>query len=343
MTINSLPPLKRLVLKAAFVYLGLLLLWFVAHLLLGDGFGYLGLINAVAVYLFAPLPLAMLAALWLRDWRLGAAGLLGAALFAWLWGPLLWPKVQVQPTGPVLRVMTFNILDREGNPDDLLASIRAEQPDVLFMQEVSPDLAGTLGSALQNELPFQVTEPHYSSNGLAVFSRYAIQNMDIVLGGQWQGTPQVLRLDWQGQQVTMVNFHALSTGGLWPPFVRYSTGERNRAAAALANFVAGETGPVIAAGDLNSTRLNTPFRLLTAVLQDAWEQAGQGLGHTFPAPVFPGQSVTQVSDFLIPHWIAGLDHIFYTGGFQASHAWLAQFHGGSDHRGVVAELFLDAH
>jgi len=324
--------------RAGVWYLALLFLWFLLYLLFGDGFGYLGLANAVAVYFFLPLPIALLSAWRSRDRRLLAASLLAAGIFAWLWGPLFWPPTSADTNGPALRMMTVNVRGKAGQPEAVLASIQAADADLVFIQEFTPDLASSLSLDLKEALPYQVLDPRGESNGLAVFSRFPIERLDVVLQGSWRGDPQVLRMDWEGQAITLVNFHALSTGGPSPRLVAYTTRERLEAISSLADFAAGESGPLIVAGDANTTRLNAPYKLLDAVLDDAWWEAGWGLGHTFPGRVNPDDWLTRVSFFLIPHWLVRIDHVFYSAQFQAGSAALAEFNGGSDHRGLVTDL-----
>ena len=319
-------------------YLALLFFWFLLYLVFGDGFGYLGLANAVAVYFFFPLPITLIGAWTSRDPRLMTASLLAAGIFAWLWGPLFWPAASVVPDGPALRVMTINVLGKARQPEAVLASIQDAEPDLVFIQEFTPNLASSLGPELKETMPYQVLDPGLGSEGLAVFSRYPVERMDIVLQGTWRGAPQVLRMDWQGREVTLVNFHALSTGGLSPGLVRYTTRERLETLSALADFAAGESGLLIVAGDANTTRLNTPYKLLDEVLDDAWWEAGWGLGHTFPGQISSDDWFTRVSFFIIPHWLVRIDHVFYSVQFRASSAALAEFNGGSDHRGLVTDL-----
>lgn len=330
--------LQLFVNKASHWYLAMLFTWFGLYLVFGDGFGYLGLVNALSVYLFVPLPIVLFIALRAnRRWIL-LAGLAASAIFAWLWGPLFWPNAAVDASLSSLRVMTFNVLGRAGDFDQVLASIEAENPDVLFLQEFTPEFAGPITAGLSEEYPYQVLNPQPRANGLGVFSRYPLEPIDVVIDGNWRGTPQVLQLNWQGESITLVNFHALSTGGVWPGLVRHTTRERDEAFGYLADFVNQQSGPVILAGDANMTRQNNPYRVLDERLDDAWWEAGWGFGHTFPGSLEPGDLFTRVSLFFIPYWLVRIDYVFYSEEFQASNAWLAEYHSGSDHSGVVADL-----
>jgi endonuclease/exonuclease/phosphatase (EEP) superfamily protein YafD len=325
-------------------YLCLLLAWFVLFVLFGDGAGYLGLLNAVALFLFLPLPVALWIAWKAKSKPLLLGGFAAAAIFAWLWGPLFMPLPQSDAASPTLRVMTFNILGRIGDPDDILSSIRNEDADVLFVQELTPEYAVVLTAGLEDEYPYQILNPIEKAAGMGVFSRYPIEPLDISLDGRWRGEPQLLRLDWRGQQITLVNFHAVSTSTIWPRWVHTTFDRREESIALLAEFAADSAvaGPVIVAGDGNLTRLNDTYKALDAVLDDAWWHGGWGFGHTFPGRIEPDDMFTRISIFLIPHWLVRIDYVFYSDHWQTSHAWLADFNGGSDHRGVVTDLLLIA-
>ena len=58
--------LRRLIAAPVVVYVLAVAAWVIAHELTGDGFWLLALVNALAVYLFAPLPIMALLALLAR-------------------------------------------------------------------------------------------------------------------------------------------------------------------------------------------------------------------------------------------------------------------------------------
>ncbi|MGH2582990.1 MAG: endonuclease/exonuclease/phosphatase family protein [Anaerolineales bacterium] len=323
-------------------YLGFLAAWFALYLVFGDGSGYLGLANALAVYFFAPLPFVLLVAIGTRDKLHLAGGLLALAVFAATWGPLFSPR-DGAAEGDILRVMSFNVLGRKGDPNQVIASIQAEDADVLLLQEVTPDFAALMTIALEDEYPHQVIDARERASGMAIFSRFPLQSMDVVLDGRWRGDPQVVSLDWNGQLVTLVNFHTLSTGAIWPRWVYYTFNQREEDVNHLVDFAREEIQhrPLIAAGDLNATRLNDAYKAIDEVLDDAWWEAGWGLGHTFPGQMEPDDWFTHISIFIIPHWLVRIDHIFYSHHWQATQTRLADFNGGSDHRGVITELVLE--
>ncbi|HLG10503.1 MAG TPA: hypothetical protein VI876_01985, partial [Dehalococcoidia bacterium] len=72
----------------AAVYLAGVGCWLLVQQLVGDGAWWLFLINAMGIYLFVPLPLALAVALWRRSLPLGGGSLAAVAVFALLWGGL---------------------------------------------------------------------------------------------------------------------------------------------------------------------------------------------------------------------------------------------------------------
>lgn len=322
-------------------YFSILFGWFILYLLFGDGNGFLGLANAVALYFFLPLPLFALASLTRKKRKLLFPVLAGLAIFLFLWGPLFTsPRMVEENPAAQLRVMTFNVLGRAGSHDPILQSILEEDADVVFLQELTPEIASVISLRLADAYPFQILQPAFRSRGLGVLSRYPLAKLDAVLPGNWMGVPQILEMDWAGEAVTLVNFHTIPTGNLWPRWVLRTFEERESDLSALANFAVShsEIGPLIVAGDANATRLNEAYKSLAAVMQDAWLEAGFGFGHSFPGPYEEGSSFAQISFFRIPYWLVSIDYIFYSQQFQALDTWMGAFYGGSDHRAVVTEL-----
>lgn len=328
--------------RAAWLYFLLLFSWLALYLLFGDGTGYLGIANALAVYFFLPLPLAALFALLSGKRVLWIPALGALTVFFVLWGPLFFPAYTPVPEGPRLRVLTYNVLGRAGDYQAALDTILAEDADLLLLQEITPEIAAVFSVQLVDAYPFQVMQPASQARGLAVLSRFPLELLDVSLAGNWMGAPQILQLDWDGQPVTVVNFHTRPTGTFWPRWVRHTFAQRETDMQILADFASrqSELGPLIVAGDANVTHLNDAYKILAGVLQDAWWQAGSGLGHTFPGAIEEGTPFAQVSFFHIPYWLVRIDYIFYSPHWQAERTWLAEFNGGSDHRGVVTELVL---
>lgn len=335
----------RLFSGASWVYLVLLFAWLAARLATGDRYGYLGMVNLLAVYLFFPLPLVLLVAILGRARGLGVAFAIGLGAFLWFWGSLFlpsrWPgQHRAQAGDSTLTVMTYNVLAWHRHIGPILDTIRAEDPDVVFIQELNHDLAQVLQSELSTVYPFQVHEPANNPTGIGVISKFPINPTGERLPHRWIGGPIILEMEWNGQSVTLVNFHMYSTTGLASQEIISGDFRIREEQAQLLADLARRSGPAILGGDANSAPLNDAYRILTAELHDAWQEAGFGLGHTFPGSTVPGSDRPRIGRWYVPRWLARIDYIFHSQDWDTVSARTAKIDDVSDHRGVLAVLRL---
>ncbi len=326
---------------AIWVYFTVLFGWFGAYLLTGDRLAYVALLNTLAVYLFLPLPLVLAAAPWLRRKEVWVGGLSGLLAFGWLWGALFLPDPGGYPSSsPTLKVMTYNVLGNHTRTDAILNAIQAAGADLVFIQELNPQLAVALQSELKDAYPFQLLDPMPGVTGMGTISRYPLHPHPLQLPLNWVGEPQEMTLSWEGSEITLINFHMFPSGLSYPWAVEAVYRAREAQARALAAYVAKANGPVLAAGDANVTDLSDAYQLFTADLQDAWRAAGWGLGHTFPGSDIPGSARPRIAGWPVPRWLARIDFILFSSHWQAVHSEMAPIDEVSDHRGVLADLIL---
>jgi len=320
-------------------YLSALGGWLILYLLTGESLVVLAMLNYLAVYLFFPLLLVLVGAVICSSRSLGSGFAAGAFVFAWFWGALFVPRLDPsQPENPTLTVMTYNVLAWHTHTQPILETIRAEDPDIVLIQELNWTLARQLEEQLGEIYPYQLLEPEDDPRGIGTISKHPIRLTGERLPGDWVGGPQVMALDWNGEQVTLVNFHMWPTTGVRPlSGVERSIRLRKTEARLLAQVVnSAETA--IVGGDANCTSLSTAYRILTGELSDAYREAGFGLGHTFPGSDIPESDRPHIGGWYVPQWLARIDYVFHTKDWETLSAHVARFDGVSDHRGVVAVL-----
>jgi vancomycin resistance protein VanJ len=335
---------KKVLLSLSWFYMALLLAWLAGYIVIGDRLRYLGLINLLAVYLFIPLPVLLLAAIFFKRASLGVGFSIGLMAFLFLWGlqfnPLRLRGVRETRSDSSLSIMTYNVLAWHSYTGPILEIVRHESPDVVFIQELNNNLARTLQTELIADYPYQILEPINNPRGIGVISRYPIHETGVQLHGAWIGGPQVLSLDWNDMQITLVNIHMTSTTGIRSrAHIERTFAQREDQARLLAEFVQGR-GPTILAGDANAAPQNDSYRILASELIDAWRVAGFGLGHTFPGSTIPGSDRPRLGNWYVPAWLSRIDYIFHSSHFRAVEARTARVDGISDHRGVVAVLVV---
>jgi endonuclease/exonuclease/phosphatase (EEP) superfamily protein YafD len=139
--------LQRILTYAVWAYFILMFGWLVAYLATGDQIREMSIVNMFAVYLFLPLPLFFIVALYTRRREALVDAALGIIVFLWFWGRLFIPHPLLASTeGDRLKVMTYNLLGWQSQIDQQIETIRHEKPDVVLLQEVNPAMAKALKS-----------------------------------------------------------------------------------------------------------------------------------------------------------------------------------------------------
>jgi endonuclease/exonuclease/phosphatase (EEP) superfamily protein YafD len=252
-----------------------------------------------------------------------AAGVAGAALTAAV-GPRAVPCRQPPAGGPVLRVLTANVLFGRAAADAVVELACRTHADVLFVQELTGDAATRLARAgLGDLLPHQVTQPVPHGPRGSIYARYPLR------GGPPDAPPSAARctarLDLpSGQFVQLACIHVA------PPKPPWSPGATARWRSQLSALPAPSDSPRILAGDFNATLDHAQFRqLLRRGYADAASQVGNGLSSTWGPQ--PGRRPA----------LLAIDHVLID---RRCAVLTTSAHGlpGTDHRALYAEVRLPA-
>jgi vancomycin resistance protein VanJ len=291
-------------------------------------------------WLYLPLPLLAILALLVRSrWALILL-LIPGCFFAAEYGRQFLPNWQTvwqpPPATAPLRILTWNTLyttDREG---ELQALLHQLQPDIVALQELSYLLTRRLSQEMADDYPHQAVDMGGSTGGLALLSRYPLRLLDQPRGPI---SCQCLVAEAQvgDQRIRLIVVH------IWRPELdarrvngvptvatfsdRYQTPIFNQL---LAQIEQG-AGPLVVMGDFNTTERQPNYRRLRTLLDDAFAQAGWGMGYTYPV----NDSVRGIP---LPRLIR-IDHILVSPEWQARAAWTGSL-PTSDHGYVVADLAL---
>ena len=318
------------------LYLGGIAFWWMLRLVFADAWWWLYLVNSAAIFLFVAVPVAAVIAVLQRNAVLIAGVLFAAVLFASTWGGMLWPHSEPEPQGPVVTVMTYNLLVSNRNTEGVLAAIREADADVVGLVELNATIGDAIRRDLIEEYPYQALFDRGSLFGVGVISRYPIERIETNLDDpDWNGDPIAVQVDWEGGPFVFVAVHS--------PASSHKVEIRERHARLLRDFAEAQTLPVIVAGDLNASDRNQSISIIKEALNDAFREAGTGIGHTFPGASYAdtrGSSRPETFGIPWPKWLVRIDYIFYSDDWQAIDARIAPWEGSSDHRGVVAELAL---
>lgn len=301
----------------------------------GGDLWWLALLNNFAPFFFVPLVglvlLALVSRLSVRFVLLPLVLLVVG--MAWF-GPRFAPRPQAAPAESALKVVTFNLLASNRQMDDVEAWLRAQDADVILLQETFHDI----GARLADAYPYSQPDP-FPAGGQdrQILSRYPIFERSTGSGFE----RAVIGVD--GQQVVVYNIHfgvpfmsqpRHGLGGLPYPIglaAHYDESQRNAQIEAWLALVSTETLPVIVGGDFNMSDNSLMYARVAEMLTDSFRETESGLGMTWP-------SQTRGRRLPIPP-VMRIDYVWHTDMLRALDVVVGP-NNGSDHRPVVATLAL---
>jgi endonuclease/exonuclease/phosphatase family metal-dependent hydrolase len=246
------------------------------------------------------------------------AALAAAALVA-VTGPRAARRRQPAASGPVLRVLTVNVLCGRADAEVVVALVRRTGADVLFLQEITAAAMTSLRRAgLDDLMPEKITELRRSSLGSGIYSRFPLGEGQPLAPAYAAQPTAVLRLP-GGEAVELACVHPR------PPLPPSPQGVA-RWRQELAVLPPPGKLPRVLAGDFNATLDHAPFRqVLRLGYADAALQAGNALVPTW-GPL-GSRPVITIDHVLVDRRCAVLASSVHTVP-------------GTDHRAVYAEIRL---
>ncbi|HEY3877871.1 MAG TPA: endonuclease/exonuclease/phosphatase family protein [Trebonia sp.] len=283
------------------------------------------LVETVLPWLGLLIPVLLAAALRRRSAAALAALVLPAVVWLNLFGGVLSDK---SGPGGFLTVASENV--DAGNPDPAATArdLAASGADVLALVELTPQAAATYEKGLARAYPY-----HTLQGTVGLWSKLPlsdVQPIDIMDYGPLARTiPAGSKLPSnRALRATVTTDHGpLTVYVAHPGSVRvnpeagFSTASRDIGVQALAQAVAAGPGKrIVLLGDLNGSTDDRAFADLTAQLQSAQDEAGDGFGFTWPS-FFPMVRIDQI----------------LVRGVKPDSSWVLPANG-SDHRPVEARI-----
>jgi endonuclease/exonuclease/phosphatase (EEP) superfamily protein YafD len=256
-------------------------------------------------------------AAYVRRPLLGAAAVLALALIVIAWWPTWIGEVGAGPKGaPRVRLLALNVEYSSDTGAAASRQIRAENPDVVVLSELSPL---TLRHLDLRQYRYSWTRPQSHAFGQGIWSRWPLED-----ASTWSvnGVAMArLTVETPAGPVRVYQVHTFAPRG---PSAR-STWRRQLSQ--LGKYLNDERLPVIAAGDFNASHWDGAYHdLLGGRRHIADASTGRGYFATWPS----GKTLPPV----LP-----LDHVLVSSGIGVRHFGVLG-PVGSDHRGIVADLTI---
>ena len=318
-------------------YIALLLLWFTTWRIFGEPVLLMIVLNRAAVWLFVPAAPLLGFAVFKRRWGLVTMQAVPLILFLSLFSPYLIPRsgssAGSDPSSR-LRVMTFNLRLGNDRYDDIASRIRALDPDIVCLQEVTPQGENSLSRLLTTVYPWHHAGGQSESGSCAIFSKIRPEQFDEVRLGT--GSPAVMMtIGANDESLTVVSARlspyrfrgkSIATYG---QSISEQTDAQHREARRLAYEVMKRNDRTILGIDANTKETCLTYRLLARNLTNAARKIGWRIGAKPPAGT------------TIDTRIGRLDYLFYSGaGIVPDSVSRARDSAGSNHQPVVGDFYL---
>jgi endonuclease/exonuclease/phosphatase (EEP) superfamily protein YafD len=295
----------------------------------------LRLINTLGLWLYLPLPFLLLVAVALRT-RASLLLLVPLAWFAVEYGSLFMPRTASQQ-GLALQVMTWNVLFKNRDVAGVTGAIRAEQPDIVTLQELGPALSAGLSRELQAEYPYMLLKPQLNTTGLGILSRFPLEQVPPYTDPTGDCRCQHVWVRIGEQRIEIVNVHpsvpqisSTIVGRRHVP-IALNTTRHERTIGLVLDRVEKRHGPLLLMGDFNMTDRQPAYQRVRGLLGDAYRDGGWGFGLTYP-------NARGVGRIRLPP-IIRIDYVFYSPEWSVLSAWNGA-RPSSDHRYLVSRLVL---
>jgi endonuclease/exonuclease/phosphatase (EEP) superfamily protein YafD len=232
---------------------------------------------------------------------------------------------------PVIRLMTYNIYANNRALGRISDPIDAVDPDILVLQEFWPEFRDRLDPILDSRFPYRV---RCQGGVRAYIALYSKVPFEIAPGQNCVDSPshreRTAHIAVRFTEIGPRPFTVMTTHLDWP-----LPAERKRLQfAALSQDIATIPGPLLIAGDFNST----PFsQFLRNFARD------NGLTReTHVLPTFPASDFFHTERFgLKPPLFLPLDQVMQRQGIRVLDVRLAPGAGGSDHFPVVVDFQVE--
>jgi len=217
-----------------------------------------------------------------------------------------------------IKLLHANVLSSNREYDRLIALLDSEAPDVVVLQEVSPDWLVALDE-LREDYPYSYAEARDGNFGIALFSRIPLKSVSH-FDSPPLGYPTIVASLGIGKELlTVVATHPMIpvNGGFYDA--------RNEQLVGIAELLGKRTGPKILVGDLNLSQWDFNYPKLEQVAGLRNSRKGFGIAPTWPT--------------FMPFAMIPIDHVLVSESISVTDLHTGP-RIGSDHLPLVVTLKL---
>lgn len=179
------------------------------------------------------------------------------------------------PSNPTLTILQANVYGGNHRTQRLLDLIETEQPDVIFLQEVTDTWVAAMDQ-VADRYPYAHAIPRHDNFGIAVYSRQPWLNIEVIESPPRALPSLLLRLPFHNTVASFVTTHPV------PPIGADWYKARNQQLESIAELMASLDGPKVLVGDLNISMWAHHYEPLVATTGLRNARYGFGILPTWP-------------------------------------------------------------
>jgi endonuclease/exonuclease/phosphatase (EEP) superfamily protein YafD len=192
----------------------------------------------------------------------------------------MFPPPAASAAAPTVRAVQLNVQTSNRAFARVRDFLRQTRPDFAVLEEVDATWQHEL-EPLRDLFPHRLVELRADNFGIMLLSRHPLAEARVVTLGEAELPSVFARVTIGGVALTVLGTHPL------PPAGRDYSEHRDRQLTAIGEFIAGQSGPKVLLGDLNTTPWNVHFGRLLARSGLRNSAAGRGYQASWPtAPFF---------------------------------------------------------
>lgn len=240
--------------------------------------------------------------------------------------------------GKSLKLMTYNIFFKNSAPSSIVYLIEQEKPDIIALQELTPNLQQKLNQRLQQQYPYQAVIPLIGTHGLGIYAKYPLVDVQQIDNKVGRPIAQIATVQLpNARSLKICNMHLASPAvavenpnKFWTyHYQNYQMRQRQyqKIASQVLTNIDEEESITVLLGDFNTMRCEPLFNNIRKEWQDSFDSTIGFNDCTFP------------NSQKIPFPFITLDYVLFRGNAKTEYSYVLQG-GWSDHLAVVSSLQL---
>ncbi len=234
-----------------------------------------------------------------------------------------------------LKIMTYNLSFRNQDMDSSCMIIEEADPDILFIQELTPEWSEKLSAAIGSHYPYQEKIILERSRGIGIYSKFRIRKSKVLNNSSGKPYAQIVELSTIDSELQLINVHLSSPHIAFKKINHFVTKYYNnyqtrkselKAINGYADKGRSRFDCQIFVGDFNTLKYEPIFKQQLKKWVDAFDHSGNGFGFNFP-------NWKQI----IP--LATIDYILLRGNVKCLN-FEVMSGGGSDHLALLTEIYI---